>query len=259
MIVDADCHLSSCAFDSMAVLADGLIATMDRAGVDQALVWLRPPYNRDIGPENRAVYDASRRYPERILAMGWANPRLGPEATRDTIKQCYEEYGFLGLKFNGAQDDYVIDDEQLAMPFVEQAARYGKPIAFHIGADSYENTHPYRLGRIAGLFPEVPMLIVHMGGAGSPPLSRAAIETARAHPNITLIGSAIPPNAILQALESLGASRLCFGSDLPFAPMHVQLAMYQALLRDMPESDRRLVLCDNIRRVLGVAEQLPVG
>ena len=34
----------------------------------------------------------------------------------------------------------MIDDDHPAL--IEAAAAYGKPIAFHIGADFYENTHP---------------------------------------------------------------------------------------------------------------------
>ena len=43
MIIDADCHISSHKFDSLAITADELVDHMDRAGVDKALVWLKPP------------------------------------------------------------------------------------------------------------------------------------------------------------------------------------------------------------------------
>lgn len=250
MIIDADCHVSSNKFDSTAILVSELVERMEHSGVDRALIWLKPLYNREIEPENRAIYAACQAYPGRFLPVGWANPRLGRERTADEIRRCYEEYGFLGIKFNGAQDEYVIDDERLALPLVENAARYGRPIAFHIGADFYENTHPYRLGRIARLFPEITFLMVHMGGAGSPPLARAAVETAMQCPNILLIGSAIDEQPILTALESLGAGRVCFGSDTPFGLMHVRLAMYRALLRDFSTGEQAQVLGGNIARVL---------
>lgn len=249
MIVDADCHISSRKFDSSAVLADELIAIMDKAEVDKALVWLRPPYDKNIEPENRAVYDAARAHPGRVLPFGWTNPRLGRERALKAIQTCYEEYGLLGIKFNGAQDDYVIDDDTLTMPVIEAAAKYGKPIAFHIGADFYENTHPYRLGRIAAAFPEITFLMVHMGGAASPPLDRAAIETALVHTNIAIIASAIGANSIIRAINALGPGRICFGSDLPFAPMHVQLAMFKAILRDYSPKDTADILGENILRV----------
>jgi predicted TIM-barrel fold metal-dependent hydrolase len=252
-IIDADCHISSHKFDGVAITASELIAQMDRAGVDKALVWLKPPYNKDIEPENRAIYQAAKQHSGRLLPFGWANPRLGA-ATRDTIRRCFEEYGFYGIKFNGAQDDYVIDDATLALPAIELAAAYGKPIAFHIGADFYENTHPYRLGRIAAAFPEIPLIMIHMGGAGLPSLDRSAIEVAESHPNITIIGSAIGEQAILRAIELLGARRICFGSDTPFRLMHVQLAMYRALMRDLDPADQARVLGGNLAQLLGLAE-----
>lgn len=248
MIIDADCHISSHKFDSLAMTADELIDHMDRAGVDKALIWLKPPYNKDIEPENQAVYEATLKYPDRLLGFGWANPLLGEEATLATIKQCFEEYGFYGIKFNGAQDGYVID--HLAMPFIEEAAVYGKPVAFHIGADFYENTHPYRLGRIAARLPETQFLMVHMGGAGTPALEISAVETAAEHANITLIGSAIDERSILRAIHTLGTDRICFGSDMPFRLMHVILAMYQAMLRDFDETDRTKILGGNLAGLL---------
>jgi hypothetical protein len=129
MIIDADCHISSHKFDALALTAAELIAQMDRAGVDKALVWLKPPYDKEIAPENRAVYEAMRAYPDRLLGFGWTNPRLGAQGARDTIKQCFEEYGFYGIKFNGAQDDYIIDDPTI-LPLIEAAAAYDKPLAF---------------------------------------------------------------------------------------------------------------------------------
>ncbi len=251
MIIDADCHISSHKYDGLAITGPELIERLDRAGIDKALTWLRPPYNRDIDPENRAVYETMKAYPNRVLGFGWANPNLGQQHTLDTIKRCFEEYGFYGIKFNGAQDYFVIDDPSI-LPYIEAAARYGKPIAFHIGADFYENTHPYRLGHIASLFPETQFLMVHMGGAGLPTLERSAIETAQQYPNITLIGSGIHEMAILRAIQTLGAERVCFGSDTPFRLMHVQLAMYQALLRDTPQEDREKILGRNLAKVLGV-------
>ncbi len=253
MIIDADCHISSGKHDDIAITADDLLARMDRSGVDKALVWLKPPYNKDIEPENRAVYEAMKAHPDRLLGFGWTNPRLGPEAARSAIRQSFEEYGFYGIKFNGAQDEYVIDDEKLALPLIEEAAQYGKVIAFHIGADFYENTHPYRLGHIAERFPETSFLMVHMGGAGTPALDRSAVETAARYPNITLIGSAVPETAIVSAIRILGPDRLCFGSDTPFRLMHVQLAMYRALLEDFDTHTCEKVLGGNLARVLGIA------
>ncbi len=249
MIIDADCHICSQKFDQSAIVDDELIELMDQAGVDKALTWLRPPYNKNIDPENAAVHQAVQKYPNRLIGFGWTNPNLGKEPAERAIKQSFEEYGFAGIKFNGAQDNYVIDDAGV-MPFIEKACSFKKPIAFHIGADFYENTHPYRLGRIAKRFPETSFLMVHMGGAGTPSLARAAIETALDCPNITIIASAIPDVHIRKAIIALGGQRICFGSDSPFGIMNAQLAMHRAILEEFDETTRKAVLGETISALI---------
>lgn len=254
MIIDADCHISSQKWDGLAITAGELVARMDRAQVDKALIWLKPTYDKNIEPENKAVYQANRDFPGRFIPFGWTNPRLGKERAAAAIRRCFEEYDFWGIKFNGAQDDYVIDDDHLALPLIEQAARYSKIIAFHIGADFYENTHPTRLRRIAQLFPDNKFIMIHMGGAGLPSLDRSAVEVLQACPNVLAIGSAINELPILRALQQAGTDRVCFGSDTPFGLMHVRLAMYQALLRDFSPVDQARVLGGNIAQFVGLQE-----
>ena len=254
MIIDADCHISSQKWDDLAITANELVEAMDRAQVDQALIWLKPTYDKNIEPENQAVFNANRAFPGRFLPFGWTNPRLGVERAAEAIRLCFEEYNFWGIKFNGAQDDYVIDDDHLALPLIEQAARYGRVIAFHIGADFYENTHPYRLRRIARLFPENKFIMIHMGGAGLPSLDRAAVEVLQDCPNVLAIGSAINELPILHALRQAGTDRICFGSDMPFGLMHVRLAMYRALLRDFSPEEQAQVLGGNIAQFVGLQQ-----
>ena len=116
------------------------------------------------------------------------------------------------------------------MPVVEEIAKSGKLIAFHCGADAYEKTHPARIAKIAKRYPAMQILCVHMGGVGVPDMSKAAIELAQEHANVALIGSEINPISVLNAVKTLGAERVCFGSDTPFGLMRVRVAMYNALL-----------------------------
>ena len=92
-----------------------------------------------------------------------------------------------------------------------------------------------------------------MGGVGYHDLSDAAIEAALECLNITLIGSAVRAISVLKAIKALGARRVCFGSDTPFGLMHVELAMYQALLKDeVTETEKALILGGNIARLFGL-------
>jgi uncharacterized protein len=256
MIIDADAHISPTPEGSVSIGIDELLRRMDRAGVDKALTWLQPPYLRHIDGANRYVYDAARAHPDRILPFGWADPNLGVEKAKATVRQCVEEYGFYGVKLNGAQNSFYIDDPRLSLPVIETIAAAGVLIAFHIGTDAFEATHPFRLGKIAAQFPDMRILMVHMGGVGFADLSNAAIETMQQHANITAIGSAVRAPHILKAVKTLGANRVCFGSDTPFELMHVEVAKYRALLEgEVSPEDQHAIMAGNIIRLFNLTDE----
>ncbi len=252
MILDADCHISPTPEGGNSITHDELIQRMDRAGVDKALVWLQPPYLREIDKSNQYVYEAQQKYPERIVGFGWADPNLGIENARNAVRRSILEYGFPGVKLNGAQNSFYIDDPDLALPVIEEIVKLRGILAFHIGGDAYEHTHPFRAAKIAKRFPELRILVVHMGGAAFADLSNAAIEFARECPNMTLIASAVRDVAVLKAIKVLGAKRVCFGSDTPFALMHAEVAKMKAILEDFPEEDRQCVLGKNMAELFGL-------
>ncbi|MFI3212442.1 MAG: amidohydrolase family protein [Eubacteriales bacterium] len=255
-IIDADAHISPYETYGAHNTIEMLINQMDYAGIDKTLTWIQPPYERNLDESLKYLYNASKIYHDKIIGFGWVDPHLGFTKSKDTIRRCIEEYGFYGIKMNGAQNEYFIDDPKFALPLVEEIAKTGKAIAFHIGGDAYEFTHPFRLAKIAELYPELQILMVHMGGACFADLSAAAIEVASKHNNITLIGSAIRDISIIKALKSLGSERICFGSDSPFALSHGCVAMYKAILQgaNLSSDEQQKVMGGNILRVLGINE-----
>jgi len=251
MIVDADCHISPLR-EGMNIKVDELLRRMDKAGVDKALVWLTPTYRREIDESNAYVYASVKAHPDRLLGFGWADPRLGLDKAREAVKRCTDDYGFFGVKLNGAQNEFFVDDLVITMPIVEEIARTGRCIAFHCGVDAYERTHPFRIAKIARQFPEMQILVAHMGGVGFPDMSKAMIEFAQEYPNLHLIGSMINHTSILDGIQALGPERICFGSDTPFALMHVCVAMYQAMLQDFDSGATDMIMGRNILELFGL-------
>ncbi|MGD8240899.1 MAG: amidohydrolase family protein [Armatimonadota bacterium] len=252
MIIDADVHISPTSEGGNSILIDEALRRMDRCGVDKALIWLQPPYGRELSKGNAYVHQATLQHPDRFLGFGWADPNLGVEKARDTVRRCTDDYGFYGVKLNGAQNSFYIDDQELSVPVIETLAATGKLLALHVGADAYEHTHPFRVAKITEQFPDLRILIVHMGGVGVPDMTDAVIEVAAAYSQLTLIGSAVRSAPLLKALRTLGSGRIAFGSDTPFELMHVELARYRALLDEdeFSEEDRHNVLAGNMLRVL---------
>ena len=246
-IIDADTHISPLD-EPVSCRVETLIAEMDRAGAARSVVWLQPPYMREIDSSLEYIYSSAKKYPDRLLPFGWANPLLGKEKSIETIKKCMLEYGFYGVKLNGAQDSYYIDDENFSMPLVEEIAKLGGMICFHVGVDAYGYTHPYRVAKIAARYPDTIFLLAHMGGVGKPDMANECVEMAQKHPNIYLIGSQISFIAVLKAIKTLGASRVCYGSDMPYDSMRAWSAAYLALLKDeVSDNDAALVMGGNIQ------------
>src|SRR5690554_3208339 len=99
LIVDADVHISPSFESGNSIKLEELVKRMDKAEVDKALTWLQPPYRRDnIEASNKYIFEATKRFPERIIGFGWADPNLGVNHAKSMVKKCVYDYGFYGVK-----------------------------------------------------------------------------------------------------------------------------------------------------------------
>lgn len=249
MIFDADTHLSPIREGNNSVDVDGLLRLMDRAGVDKSLSWVYPPYVKtNLNASVAYVAESMKRYPDRIYGFGWIDPTLGVKNAVELTKRCMQEYGMYGVKLNGSQNKFYIDDPSKTYPIVEEVAKAGKIIAFHTGSDDPNHVHPYRAEHVIKDFPDTQFLLIHMGGA----LYKAAIEVAERCPNVTLVGSETPKPGIVEAIQALGAHRVAFGSDAPFCLMSAEVGAYKAMLKDMQLTDDEIeyVMYKNIAKLI---------
>ncbi|MCD6302901.1 MAG: amidohydrolase [Anaerolineae bacterium] len=253
MYIDADCHVSV-EPRGIGVDAETVIHRMDAVGVDRAVCWPMLTYTRQIAPDNAAIAEAARRHPDRIIPFGGVNPRLGIAESHDELTRCIEEYGMLGIKLNGARDGYYIDDPELSLPFVARIAEAGLVLAVHCGANDFERTHPFRIAALSDAFPELRILVIHMGGAGVPHLHDAAISYAQQYPNWYLVDSEADYRKVLTALDVLGPERICYGSDTPFCPMRYEWGIRQVIYQDLEPAARAQVLGGNAARLLGLGQ-----
>ena len=100
-IIDGDVHISPHPGTDR-IGADEALRRMDRAGVDKAICWLQPHYSiPEVEQSNAYIHQAMQQHPDRFLGFGWANPHLGIDKAKDTIRRCLYEYGMYGIKLNG--------------------------------------------------------------------------------------------------------------------------------------------------------------
>lgn len=252
MIFDCDTHMSPYVNHDRAIDAAGLNDMLQAAGIDRALTWLMPQGVSDVAESNKYVYDNSKIYPI-FYPFGWTNVREGVDKDIDDAKRCLFDYGFRGVKLNGAQNDYPIDTPE-AMRVCEVIAGAGGIIAFHIGDDIPDNTSTTRASNIAAAFPDTTILMVHMGGRGVnyKDRSRDVVDAALKNPNMILIGSEIGIDKIKYAIDTLGPERVMYGSDSPFSKTVDALSDYSQLLADYDEDIKELIMYKNALRVFGI-------
>ena len=251
MIVDCDSHCSPFRKLPVSVNAGEWNDLMAEAGVDRAICWMMQQHLDEPQTSNKYIYESSKKFP-RMLPFGWVMLPQGLQKTLDEVKRCLEDYGFYGIKINGSQNQHNIDSDE-SLEIIELVAKAGKIIAFHCGAEAPVFTDPERAARIAKLYPELRIIMVHMGGVVEPDMSEKVIAAAMKSPNMMLVGSAIPMPRVANGIRKLGADRILFGSDTPYhGSTGERLDEYREMLKEFDSASAALVLGESAKKFLAI-------
>ena len=97
------------------------------------------------------------------------------------------------------------------------------------------------------LYRSAPILLAHAGAAEP----ESYVAYARKYPNLylELCFSGAPYGVIEYFVHELGSHRMLFGSDSPY--MSIQQQLGRVLFADIAEDDKKAILIDNPKRILG--------
>jgi len=239
-VVDSHCHLG--AGVRKRVSADDLLREMDAAGVARAVTCTVDQFVAVRNREgNDGVIAAVRRWPDRFWGLAAVNPWFGDEAVEE-LRRCLEA-GLAGLKLNSHLQGFVLSDP-LVHPLVETCRDRGCPIYAHTGTPI--TAEPFQLAELARSFPEVPMVLGHMGFTD---FWYDVVPAARQADNVYLETSLIDIVTIRSAMEDLGAERILFGSDFPESDLSLETEKMAMI--DMSDQQRRLIMSDNALALWG--------
>jgi predicted TIM-barrel fold metal-dependent hydrolase len=280
LVIDADTHITQiltltgsakAQFESNAdyyhgrpISAEHLLSEMNLAGVDMSLIWQNPAvltYDDDLDSNfeklltaNRYILDSFLKYPTKFIPAGWTDPKaLGMENAIKLIRILMEDYGFFIIKMNPAQNAYRMYSKDV-IQCMDEIVNIGGVAAFHYGADTVY-TPPEDLEALAALYPDIPLLAVHMGGGGAGYVE--AEETylkTRAFglrmPNIKFILSArrdTHTESDLITYQLAGApynNNIFCASDAPYGRQSWNFGgyakMFDSLMRGAEHTDQRL-------------------
>lgn len=223
---------------------DYVIGQMDENGVDVAIIEDSLAYvglsQEESNDHTRAAVDA---FPDRLVGFANIKPPQGAAACIAEIDRC-ADWGFRGIKLHAMADSYSADDPELVDPVVERCLHHGIPIWFHTGHLPYAT--PMQIASLASRFPEVALIIGHLGHGMVYDAIWAAANRRNVYLDISLQGA----GAIHRACREVPAEQLVFGSDAPYGDMgRVKRAVETAPLT---EAQKGLILGGTIARICGL-------
>jgi uncharacterized protein len=216
-----------------------LFANEDAAGIEYAVVMPSPTPQ----PDNQALYETAHAERRAILCCQ-VNPNHGQPALA-TIRQAATDWGMRVLKIMPAIYQ-VRMTSPLAASLLSLARELGLVVNIHSGS---EISHPLAIGALARRFPEVPVLMDHMGYRE---WTSDAIEAARDNPNLYLgtTIAAFEPLVIERAVRELGPERVVYGSNWP--NLYSDLAVEAIRRQRLGAEAEALILGGNLARILGI-------
>lgn len=216
MIVDG--HVMLGAGRDASLSGEELLATMDRLGIDRALVspaeGYLPVRNRE---GNELVAAAAAASGGRLLAYAVATPWLGSEALEE-LRRAHDA-GAVALKLDPALQGFDLLDGQVE-PLVAFAVEAGWPVYVRTGTPVFGL--PLALAALANRFPEARFIL---GKAGATDFSHDGPATLAAAPNVYADSVYVEwPTALAAVRPDELGGRVIFTTDAPFGDPAIELA-----------------------------------
>ncbi|MCL4396455.1 MAG: amidohydrolase family protein, partial [Chloroflexi bacterium] len=202
--------------------AAGLVAAMDAAGVDKAVLagWPWQPHEICV-EQNTWTMQALRQYPNRLFALAAIQPSAGPAALAE-LERCVAG-GMLGVPaaIAGGQGFRLHDAGFQSL--AQKAAELHVPLLLHtnepVGHD-YPGKGRLPLADVYALvktLPELKLILAHWGGGF--PFYELMREVKRVARNVYYDSAASPllysPQIFRTVIDLVGGDKVLFGSDFP--------------------------------------------
>lgn len=242
MIIDTHAHLDEVESFGWKDTPEELLALMDDAGIEKTVV---TTYADEPGPEDgiSRLQEYVEAHPDRFIGFPRMDPRWGDKAL-DTFERMIVDEGMSGLKLHPVSN-LSSPYAEFTLTIMDKAAELGVPVLIHSGDENF--CLPRQIGYAAERT-NATILMAHCGGFFN---ATSCIDVAAEHENIILESSAFPyPRVLQKAVDTLGAERVVYGSDMPPANPHVELKKIEVL--DLTDNQRERILYQNAVELLNI-------
>jgi predicted TIM-barrel fold metal-dependent hydrolase len=249
MIWDLHCHINRVGGRTPDLSMARLIALADRMGIERLVIFMGEPLVEDPSPEelrrqNDQVLQALSHWHHRAFGFVYVSPKQ-VEASLREMDRCMRDGPMVGLKLWVASRCDSPEADALVRRATELKAVVYQHTWIKAGGNDPGESTPMDLAALAARHPAAALICGHTGGQWE-----LGIRVVRGLPNVTIDLAGSDPTAgfVEMAVRELGARRVLYGSDVPGRSFASQLA--KVLGASIAEEDRRLILGENLRRML---------
>ena len=206
------------------------------AGVDRYVI-VGIQWGKPHGPNIPNAFVAEQVAASAGRAIGFASVNPREPTAPDELERAIRRLGLRGLKLSPAYQEFDPRTPE-AWRLYELANRWHIPVMFHSGgaypaSASLETANPVLLDPVARAFPDLPIIIAHLGQ----PWMGETVMLMRKNPNVFADLSARfhRPwqlyNGLVLALEYKVEGKLLFGTDFPVATPEAAIEQFRGLNR----------------------------
>lgn len=192
--------------------ADDLIARLDRAGLDKAVVLTAATSPDQVIPANNWAIDLKKKEP-RFIPFGTLHPGYhGIEAELDRL----EKNGIKGLKFHPDFQGFRMDAP--AMYEIMEMIGDRFICLFHVGDTLPPDENPSCPRKMAALrkaFPKPVMIAAHMGGYRQWEYALEHLADTDVFVDCSSVFEFVDNDLLARLFRGFGPDRVLFGSDYP--------------------------------------------
>jgi len=224
----------------LAETAADLIAQMDYAGIEKAVVWHREQYDGDTTTGNELVIKEICGYEDRLIPSWTILPAITDEEYAPEIFfPKMKENNVKALRAYPGNNRYILCDvtmgEQLSLISEKKIPLYLSPM------HGYETIY-----KVLEEFPELTVIMCNIGWW---PSTRLVWPLLQRYPNFYFeTGDYSQPHGIEEVCRKFGSHRLLYGSNTPTNAMAGSI--YTLLKAKISEEERENIAHRNLERLL---------
>ena len=233
MIIDAHNHIGI--KKGVTFLAEDLIAKMDAAGIDKAVVCSFPEQI-----DNTYVAKSVQAFPHRFIGFAVVNPWQSD--AEEQLLYAITELKLTGVKLHPLRHGYMANNLEILKGILQICQQFQLPILAYAGASNF--TIPNMYEELAQLYPDITFIMAHGGQMYE---TKSAVAAAKRNKNLYIETSGMFKHRLDSAFEAGLASQLLFGTDSPYGDFELEK---EKILLAAPKEVQDDIFSGNLQRLL---------